>query len=164
MSAVDCCCNNPEHADWPLDTRCDECMRGRHGACEVGLDPANERLIAVATAMWGPVTSGGTWPRRQLRSAARVLDAIDEFDSLHGVCVDPKHMDLVAWATRPRRGVREVELQRVVDIYRANIDFNPTFAVFREMGYNSGRTAARRVEQARAAGLLPPTTQGRKRA
>jgi hypothetical protein len=62
------------------------------------------------------------------------------------------------------RGATPGELQLVADVYRANIDGNPTRAVKEDLGYASDRTAARRVERARAAGLLPPTTPGKRKA
>lgn len=63
-----------------------------------------------------------------------------------------------------KRGVTKAELEQVAYIYKQNIHKkNPTEAVERNFGY-SGRTASRRVKEAREAGLLPPTTQGRKRA
>ena len=62
------------------------------------------------------------------------------------------------------RGVTKAELEQVAYIYKQNIHKkNPTEAVERNFGY-SGRTASRRVKEAREAGLLPPTSQGRKRA
>lgn len=58
------------------------------------------------------------------------------------------------------------ELMEVARIYRENINGNPVEAVEQEMGYTSRRTAARRIQQARAPekGLLPPTTRGKKKA
>lgn len=52
-------------------------------------------------------------------------------------------------------------LRQVADVYRANFQYDPTLAVQEEFGL-SQRTAARRVQQARAAGFLGPTTKGRK--
>jgi hypothetical protein len=61
-------------------------------------------------------------------------------------------------------GPPKVELQRVAEVYRAHMDSaSPTQAVQLHCGYGSHRTAARRVEQARAAGLLPPTTPGKRK-
>ena len=60
------------------------------------------------------------------------------------------------------RGPSKAELDEVARVYRDAIDGRPTEAVQVRFGY-SRRTAARRVEQARAAGLLPPTTPGKKR-
>ena len=59
------------------------------------------------------------------------------------------------------RGATREELEAVAATYRANIEWNPTEAVQRIYGYTP-RTASRRVQQARHAGLLPDTTQGRK--
>lgn len=64
---------------------------------------------------------------------------------------------------RPRATTR-AELERVAEIYRQHIDSSPIQAVRQVCGYGSERTAARRVEQARAEGLLPKTTPGKRRA
>lgn len=64
----------------------------------------------------------------------------------------------------PKRGVTEAELENVARIYRENVVHKPVEAVRAALGYGSDRTAARRVEQARSAGLLPPTTPGKRRA
>jgi hypothetical protein len=70
----------------------------------------------------------------------------------------------VAESQRGSRGVTNAELTEVARIYRENVDGRPTEAVEMGMAYRSRRTAARRVEQARAVGLLPPTKPGQKRA
>jgi hypothetical protein len=62
-----------------------------------------------------------------------------------------------------RGAVTTAELERVAAVYREHLESSPTRAVELELGY-SKRTAARRVQQARAAGLLPSTTQGKRRA
>ncbi len=59
-----------------------------------------------------------------------------------------------------RRGPSAAELEQVAKVYREQIGGRPTEAVQVLLGY-SRRTAARRVQQARAAGILPPTTQGK---
>lgn len=51
------------------------------------------------------------------------------------------------------RGLSEAELQEVARIYREHAG-TPTAAVHKLLGYNSRRTADRRVRQARDAGLL----------
>jgi hypothetical protein len=66
-------------------------------------------------------------------------------------------------ARRERRGgVSTAELQEVAEIYLAHIDKSPTATVQILKGY-SMRTAARRVQQAAAKGLLPESSQGKKR-
>ena len=70
------------------------------------------------------------------------------------------HRDHLNEEPRMRGATRE-ELEAVAATYRANIGWNPTEAVQRAYGYTP-RTASRRVQQARDAGLLPNTTQGRK--
>lgn len=75
------------------------------------------------------------------------------------------------WAARkavyqrraPRANSPE-ELEAVAKIYREHIDGAPLDAVRQLMNYGSHRTAARRVQMARKAGLLPPTERGRKKA
>jgi len=70
--------------------------------------------------------------------------------------------------TRPRienrRGANDEELEEVARIYRSHIDDNPLRAVETILSYKSTRTAARRVQQARAKGLLPKTKKGQKKA
>jgi hypothetical protein len=58
---------------------------------------------------------------------------------------------------------RETQLSLVAEVYRANLNGNPREAV-KDLGPFSDRTASRRIEQARAAGLLPKTKQGKKKA
>lgn len=67
-------------------------------------------------------------------------------------------------ARKARRGtVTPAALEEVAKVYRENLEASPTRAVSLHLGY-SERTAARRVQQAREAGLLPKTTQGKRRA
>ncbi len=54
-------------------------------------------------------------------------------------------------------------LQKIADVYRQHVDARPTEAVARAFGV-SHRTAARYVDQARKADLLPPTSPGKKKA
>lgn len=61
-----------------------------------------------------------------------------------------------------RRGVSELELQRVAEVYREHASGHPVQAVEALLGC-SRRTASRRIKQAEEAGLLPATTQGKKR-
>ena len=70
------------------------------------------------------------------------------------------HRDLVESRSRGRRGPSQRELEEVAEVYRDNVASNPTLAVQQTFSYPK-RTAARRVEQCRAAGLLPPTTRGK---
>lgn len=59
-----------------------------------------------------------------------------------------------------RRTPSTAELEEVAKVYREAIRGRPTEAVQVQLGY-SRRTAARRVQQARAAGILPRTTRGK---
>lgn len=67
-------------------------------------------------------------------------------------------------AQASRNGPSDEELEQVAFVYTDAIDANPTEAVQKNLGYGSRRTAARRVEQARASGFLPATTPGKKKA
>ena len=69
---------------------------------------------------------------------------------------------LFAARTANRRSVPLEELQEVAQIYRVNLEGNPTQAVA-EVGRYSQRTAIRRIQMARERGLLPPTTRGKKK-
>jgi hypothetical protein len=72
--------------------------------------------------------------------------------------------DVDAAVKAPRRGVTRAELEQVANVYRDNVDAKPVQQVATILGYGSERTAARRVQQARDAGLLPPTTPGKRKA
>jgi hypothetical protein len=67
-------------------------------------------------------------------------------------------------ARKARRGpVSRAALEEVAKVYREHLEASPTRAVSLLLGY-SERTAARRVQQAREAGLLPATTPGKRKA
>jgi hypothetical protein len=63
-----------------------------------------------------------------------------------------------------RGAVSRAELEEVAQVYREHVASSPTRMVAMLCGYKSERTAARRVQQARAAGLLPKTTPGKRKA
>jgi Family of unknown function (DUF6214) len=63
---------------------------------------------------------------------------------------------------RPRTITPEL-LQKVAETYRNHLSDKPTEAVKRSFGVEH-RTAARYVQRAREAGLLPPTVPGKKQA
>jgi hypothetical protein len=56
----------------------------------------------------------------------------------------------------------DAELKEVARVYREHVDERPVEAV-EALGYTR-RTAARRIQQAREKGLLPKTTQGKRKA
>lgn len=64
-------------------------------------------------------------------------------------------------ATRGARGPSPELLERVAQLYRSHSAGSPVKVIAAQLGC-SERTAARRVNQARLAGLLPLTTVGRK--
>lgn len=64
---------------------------------------------------------------------------------------------------RPDYGATPEQLAEVAAIYRENLAGTPVMAVAKKFGLPRG-TAARRVRQARAEGLLPPTWPGRRSA
>jgi hypothetical protein len=78
---------------------------------------------------------------------------------------DYRHIErTVREARSASRGrVTRAELEEVARVYREFVGSTPTRAVQLAGGY-SERTAARRVQQARAAGLLPHTTPGKRKA
>lgn len=61
-----------------------------------------------------------------------------------------------------KRGTTPAELEQIAYVYTQHINENPTKAVEERFGLSRG-TAARRVQQARAAGYLPETVQGKKK-
>jgi hypothetical protein len=66
-------------------------------------------------------------------------------------------------AARKSRRVDRAFLEQVADVYRRNVDDRPTATVATAFGI-SHSTAAEYVRRARAAGLLPPTTPGKRKA
>jgi hypothetical protein len=94
-----------------------------------------------------------TFPGMEIRSA---LPPRDEAESWQ------VENDLRS-AQERKTGPPPAELESVARVYRQAINGKPVEAVRFYLG-TSYRTAARRVEQARAAGLLPPTRQGKKEA
>lgn len=79
----------------------------------------------------------------------------------------PAEADVLRFARKLRRGQqRELNpnlLERVAQVYRANIDGAPTKAVAQEFQV-SPRQATAYVSRARTRGFLPPTKQGKKQA
>jgi len=64
---------------------------------------------------------------------------------------------------RPARKLNREFLEQVAEVYRRNVDDRPTQTVSEAFGI-SHSTAAEYVRRARAAGLLPPTTPGKRKA
>jgi hypothetical protein len=99
--------------------------------------------------------------------ASVALDLVEDRDdgtrvSAYGSTTTRSATKAVRRARQPRKITPEV-LGRVAEIYRANVDGKPTLAVKRSFGVGE-RAAAGYVQRARAAGLLPQTTPGKKRA
>lgn len=91
--------------------------------------------------------------RRKVGEGAQPIRGERDAWAANGALVD---------AQRGRRSVSRWELEEVARIYNENVEGKPTKAV--EIGLDlAPRTAARRVQQAREAGLLPPTSPGKKR-
>ena len=65
-------------------------------------------------------------------------------------------------SVRSNRRITTALLSDVAEVYRSHLATGPTKAV-REQFFVSERTAANYVQRARQAGLLPPTTPGKKR-
>jgi hypothetical protein len=114
------------------------------------MEPFNDNLIANVYAFVGKQLS----PDPGGRTASAVWPPTDDdMWAIRGTVVE----------ARKRRGtVNAEELQKVADTYEAHAGHAPTNAVATILDYTP-RTAARRVQQARDAGLLPPIDKGEKR-
>lgn len=80
--------------------------------------------------------------------------------------LDPEQYAVALGELRQMRGPRKITpafLERVAEVYKANVDDNPTLAVRRTF-FVGERMASDYVQRARREGLLPPTTPGRKKA
>jgi len=125
--------------------------------------PNGRGVRTVDLNSWQPLEGLAT---NAFHRYARLLDPAEAGDDPYG----PRD-DRDAWRIRAdledaragQRGPSPSELEDVARVYREAIDSRPTEAVQVMLGY-SRRTAARRVQQARAAGLLPETSQGKKQA
>ncbi len=108
----------------------------------------------------------------------RVTDWLDQIVAQCSLKRSGSDLDWSGWAkpvddrtaladiTRVRSGrprISREHLRSVAEIYRQHFDKRPTEAVARSFGV-SHRTAARYVQQARAAGHLPKTDRGKKKA
>lgn len=110
------------------------------------------RLMRYALTQWAVPSSMSADLRLPVRPDL-------ENEQLWAVIADIDDADAVA-----RRGANTpANLEEVARIYRENVRSTPTQAVADILGL-SERTAARRVQQARAAGLLPKTTPGKRKA
>lgn len=74
-----------------------------------------------------------------------------------------KAVDRSRTSRRGPAGPTHAELERAAEIYRQHLDGAPVQQVRSLLGLSES-TARRRIQQARNAGLLPPTTPGRKKA
>jgi hypothetical protein len=101
--------------------------------------------------------------------AARVVeDDADGVAAVVEVPFGPSHDGAVSLLHDARKGqgarrITPALLAEVVEVYRAHVDERPTAAVAAAFGV-AHRTAALYVQRAREAGLLPPTTRGKRRA
>lgn len=92
---------------------------------------------------------------------AQVIDGLRSEAERTRAELFPGHPGLRAWRRRRDRGTGSLE--EVAAIYRAAWeagDRRPTLAVAKALVVEHS-TAAKRVQRARAAGLLPPTSRGR---
>jgi Family of unknown function (DUF6214) len=94
---------------------------------------------------------------------ARGIDASGNWTTLVQPIEDRAALTNVRRARSGRPRIPQERLQEVADVYREHIEERPTEAVSRAFGV-SHRTAARYVQQAREAGLLPDTTPGKRKA
>jgi hypothetical protein len=113
--------------------------------------------VAACTELYLEAKGGKAIRAKDARDAARVLldwseDILEIFTKAHQTVRPP----------RARKITGQV-LAQVAATYRRNLDRNPTRAVADHFGITRP-TAGRWVTTARQAGLLPPTTPGKKRA
>jgi hypothetical protein len=92
----------------------------------------------------------------QLAVESAMLSGSDDVD------VVSVRRDITEARLRTRGVVNHAELERVAEVYREHGGHKPAETVAKMLGY-SKRTAARRIKQAEEAGLLPPTTPGKRR-
>jgi hypothetical protein len=106
-----------------------------------------EEIVAACTSSldssghWMTQTIGGAQGRAEARSAAANVRRV----------------------RRGRSRLTPEQLEQVAQVYREHFDTRPTQAVAAAFG-KSDRTAARYVDEARKAGILPPTSPGQKKA
>jgi hypothetical protein len=103
-----------------------------------------EQIVALASMKYSGAFPGGVtgWAK-----------PVDDYTALRDI-----------WRVRSgRTRMSHERLQKVADLYRQHVNDRPTEAVARAFGV-SHRTAARYVDQARKADLLPPTSPGKKKA
>jgi hypothetical protein len=95
--------------------------------------------------------------------SAVAVDASGQWTTLVQPIEDRAALMNVRGARSGRPRIPQERLQEVADVYREHIEDRPTEAVSRAFGV-SHRTAARYVQQARGADLLPDTTPGKRKA
>lgn len=107
------------------------------------------------------------WLEQVVASCSMIAMELDESGRPKRLRKKPSDRRLaMANARRARSGrprISSERLQKVAQIYREHVADRPTEAVSRAFGV-SHRTAARYVQQARGARLLPDTTPGKRRA
>jgi hypothetical protein len=103
-----------------------------------------------------------------LYSAVAITEGGSPFNWMHREASEEQRRaehHQITEARKARRGtVTTAELEQVAKVYRENLKAGPTQAVRLALRYPSDRTAARRVQQAREAGLLAATTPGKRKA
>jgi len=105
------------------------------------------------------------WVDRIVAACSMRADTVDE-SSRWTMLVQPiEDPEAFADVRRTRVGrprISREHLEQVAEIYRTHFDDRPTDAVRRAFGLTES-TADRRIKAARNAGLLPPTTPGKKK-
>jgi len=115
-----------------------------------------EELTALAS--WKAEPTPGYMPGQGMPTVSRT------YGGPAGAAHERAGRDAIRNARRAaRRTVTPQLLASVAEVYRKNIDSKPTDAVQASFAV-SYRTAGRYVQLARGAGLLPPTTPGKKEA
>ena len=112
---------------------------------ELPLDDWLERIVAACSLVIGAVDASGRW--------TTLVQPIN----------DPQALANVRRTRVGRPRISREYLEQVAEVYRKHVDDRPTDAVRRAFGLKES-TADRRIRAAREAGLLPPTTPGKRKA
>lgn len=157
---------------YPVEATCE--IHGKHGAPNATLqyrirDGETECVSAVITAQDnGRAVQDSDFAALHIADRARqtyarfALSVRDTCRGDNGGPVEHYNEQVPPLARRKRTPITDELLKQVAADYRAYVDDDPVQFIAERHGLTE-RTAARRVQRARARGFLPPTTPGKKR-
>ncbi len=138
-----------------------QCREIRITSKEGGREVRTSDLRAVQLERWIEDLFASVAARvEHVDADAGIVSAVDEHDEKR-VAEAARVVQRARAAAR--RSITPEMLEGVAQIYRKHVDGQPTDAVRRAFGVEY-RTAAKYVQRARAAGLLPATTPGKRKA